>query len=82
MSATAMLFGVYGQSPHTILALPVFAWEVSLAIWLIARGFKPSPIIPTGAPSAGMQTPQPVGWAAGGPGGTREDSASSPALRT
>ena len=61
VSATAMLFGVYGQSTHTILALPVFAWEVSLAIWLIVRGFKPSPIIPTGAPPAGIQTPQPVG---------------------
>jgi Domain of unknown function (DUF4386) len=61
VSATVMLFGIYGQSTHTILALPVFACEVSFAIWLIARGFKPSPITPTGAPPAGMQTPQPVG---------------------
>lgn len=44
VSATAMLFGAYGQSVHTVLALPVFAWEVSVAIWMIAKGFKPSSI--------------------------------------
>ena len=27
-----------------IATVPVFAWEASLAIYLIAKGFKPSPI--------------------------------------
>ena len=27
-----------------IAALPVFAWEMTLAVWLIAKGFKPSAI--------------------------------------
>jgi hypothetical protein len=61
MSATAMLFGVYGQSTHTILALPVFAWEVSFAIWLIAKGFKPSPMTAISAREAEGHTPLPVG---------------------
>lgn len=45
-SATAVMFGVYRQvSPWgAITAVPVFAWETTLAVWLIARGFKPSPI--------------------------------------
>jgi hypothetical protein len=43
-SATATLFGVYDQISvlASIAALPVFAWELSLAIWLIAKGFRPS----------------------------------------
>jgi Domain of unknown function (DUF4386) len=46
VSATAVMFGAYGQTSAvgTITAIPVFAWEVSLAVWLIAKGFKPSPI--------------------------------------
>jgi hypothetical protein len=27
-----------------VAAVPVFAWEVSLAVWLIVKGFRPSPI--------------------------------------
>jgi len=53
LSATAMLFGVYGQSVHTVLALPVFAWEVSFALWLIVKGFKPSAI--TAISSSGVE---------------------------
>ncbi|RZU74320.1 uncharacterized protein DUF4386 [Micromonospora kangleipakensis] len=45
-SATAVLFGRYDQlSPWgSIAALPVFAWEVSLAAYLILKGFRPSPL--------------------------------------
>lgn len=45
-SATAVLFGLYEQVSvwGAIAAIPVFAWEVTLAVWLIAKGFKPSPI--------------------------------------
>ena len=58
LSATAMLFGVYGQGTHTVLALPVFAWEVSVAIWMIAKGFKPSAIA---SPEFDGKTPLPLG---------------------
>lgn len=61
VSATAMLFGVYGQSTHTILALPVFAWEVSLAIWLIAKGFSPSTIPSINSPEVEGRATVPLG---------------------
>ncbi|MFB7055258.1 DUF4386 domain-containing protein [Streptomyces vinaceus] len=40
-SATAVLFGLYAQvsDAGTLAALPVFAWEVGLAAWLLAKGF-------------------------------------------
>ncbi|WP_084757373.1 DUF4386 domain-containing protein [Micromonospora cremea] len=42
-SAVAVLFGLYSPVDHAIAALPVFAWEVSLAVYLIVKGFRPSP---------------------------------------
>jgi Ca2+/Na+ antiporter len=44
--ATAVLFGVFEQVSvwGALGALPVFAWEMSLAVWLIVKGFKPSPL--------------------------------------
>ena len=47
-SGTAMLFGVYELTSAWpfVMAVPVFAWEVSFAIWLIVKGFKtPSPAL-------------------------------------
>jgi hypothetical protein len=43
VSATAVLFGAYQQVslPGAVAPLPVFAWELSLAIFLIAKGFRP-----------------------------------------
>ncbi|MFJ7586718.1 DUF4386 domain-containing protein [Streptomyces sp. NPDC097617] len=40
-SATAVLFGVYEQVSvaGSLAALPVFAWEVTLAVRLLAKGF-------------------------------------------
>jgi hypothetical protein len=51
MSAVAVLFGVYGQMSTVglVVALPVFAWEVSLALWLIVKGFRPVGILATPA---------------------------------
>lgn len=45
--ATAVLFGVFEQVSAwgAVAALPVFAWEMSLALWMIIKGFKPSPVI-------------------------------------
>jgi hypothetical protein len=46
------LFGLWGQfsSVALILVLPVALWELSLGVWLVVKGFKPSPI------TAGMTT--------------------------
>jgi hypothetical protein len=45
-SATAALFR--GNDPVTVLAaiatVPIFLWELSLGVWLVVKGFKPSPI--------------------------------------
>lgn len=37
------MFGLYAQLsvPGSLAALPVFAWELGFAGWLIARGFGP-----------------------------------------
>ena len=42
----ATLFGGIGQysSLAALAALPVAAWELSLGIWLVVKGFNPSPI--------------------------------------
>ena len=50
-TATAVLFGAYEQTSGTnfVFTLPEIAWEASLAIYLIAKGFRPSPIL-TGDP--------------------------------
>jgi hypothetical protein len=42
VSGTSMLFGVYEltSSWPLIMAVPVFAWEVSFALWLILKGFR------------------------------------------
>jgi len=45
-SSTATLFGFFDQlSPvAALLALPVGLWELSLGLWLVIKGFKPSPV--------------------------------------
>jgi hypothetical protein len=52
-AATAVLFGVVDRSsgPALLVALPEIAWEASLGIYLIVKGFKPAAILrDTGAP--------------------------------
>lgn len=48
VSATAVLFGLYEQVsvPGSLAAVPVFAWEVALAVRLIVKGFDPAPVRP------------------------------------
>ncbi|MEV6521610.1 DUF4386 domain-containing protein [Longispora sp. NPDC051575] len=43
-SGTAVLFGLYEQvsTVGSLAALPVFGWEVSFAVYLVARGFRPA----------------------------------------
>jgi hypothetical protein len=46
LSFVLILFGAYenGSGPATLLALPEIAWEVSLGIYAVWKGFRPSPI--------------------------------------
>lgn len=57
-SAIAVLFGLYGPAAHAISALPVFVWEVSFAVFLIAKGFKSIPVGDREAPSGDLR-PEP-----------------------
>ncbi len=45
-SFVAVLFGAYEQVslPSAIATIPEFLWELSLGIYLVVKGFKPSPI--------------------------------------
>ena len=44
-SSVAILFGAYEQVSGVALlaAVPVFAWEMALAVWMIVKGLEPSP---------------------------------------
>ena len=46
-SFIAILFGLWGQmsTQAAVAALPIALWEFSLGIWLVVKGFKPSPIL-------------------------------------
>lgn len=50
----ATLFGQIEQSSAAaaLAALPVAVWELSLGVYMVVKGFKPSPIIATSTPSA------------------------------
>ena len=46
LSSIAVLLGAYGQNGiHTLLSVPEAAFELSFAIYLIAKGFRPSPVL-------------------------------------
>jgi hypothetical protein len=44
-SDIAVLFGVIGKSapPAALAAIPIALWELSLGVWLVVKGFNPSP---------------------------------------
>ena len=52
----AMLFDVFepGSLPQVITAAPEFVWELSLGIYLMVKGFKPSPILSPNTGAAGV----------------------------
>jgi hypothetical protein len=44
-----LLNSLFGLWPHVsaltaISALPIVPWKFSLGVWLVAKGFKPSPV--------------------------------------
>ncbi len=45
-SDLAVMFGIWEQTslPAGIATVPIALWEVSLGVWLVVKGFKPSPI--------------------------------------
>ena len=46
LSAIAVLFGVYEQDGlHALFSLPEAVFEAAFAIYLIVKGFRPSPIL-------------------------------------
>jgi Domain of unknown function (DUF4386) len=53
-SSILVLFGFYEQLSvwGSIMVGPEFIWELSLGIWLIVKGFKPSPIASQSAQTA------------------------------
>ncbi len=64
ITATAVLFGAYKQTSgwSLLLTAPEIAWEASLGIYLIVKGFKRSPLAPGDSPPA-PAPPAPAGFA-------------------
>ena len=60
ISGSAVLLNVIdrGSAPQAIATIPEFLWELSLGIYLMVKGFKPSPI------TAGLGSPAPPSAAA------------------
>jgi Domain of unknown function (DUF4386) len=65
-SGTAVLLGVFeaGSAPQVIATAPEFVWELSLGIYLMVKGFKPSPILSGTIADAGVGQRPPVPAAA------------------
>ena len=59
VTALLVLFGAYGQSSGAsfVLTLPEAVWELSLGIYLIVKGFKPSPILYDDGRDTGVDGP-------------------------
>lgn len=64
----AMLFGVFkaGSAGQAIVTIPEFFWELLLGIYLIVKGFKPSPITADDTRPAGADTGSPARVAVAG----------------
>jgi uncharacterized protein DUF4386 len=59
VTALLVLFGAYDQSSGAsfVLTLPEAVWEFSLGVYLIVRGFRPSPLLYDDGPRAGVDGP-------------------------
>jgi hypothetical protein len=62
IDVTAIFFGSYdlGSAWHGITAAPIFFWELSLGVWLVVKGFKPSPITMSSIPADAAHPALPV----------------------
>jgi hypothetical protein len=62
ISGTAVLFNVIqpGSAPQVIATIPEFIWELSLGIYLMVKGFKPSPILSGTTGNAGADGRSPA----------------------
>jgi hypothetical protein len=58
-SAVAVLFGAYSQTSAwgALSAVPVFAWELALAGWLVVKGFRPERVEALMRQRAGVSEP-------------------------
>lgn len=74
-SVTAILFGITDQISvvSTIAVLPIALWELSLGIWLVAKGFDPQAIARLDVVDPVQVGAQPAARLAGGSSGTRPD---------
>ena len=61
-SGTAVLFGVIepGSAAQVIATIPEFVWELSLGIYLVVKGFRPSPITAGGRRPVEVDAPVPI----------------------
>jgi hypothetical protein len=58
VSAIAVLFGAYEQDgPHALFSVSEFLFEAAFAIYLIVKGFRPSPILDDARLPAGTAAP-------------------------
>ena len=46
LSGTAVILGVIeaGSAAQTLAVIPEFFWELSFGVYLIVKGFRPSPV--------------------------------------
>jgi hypothetical protein len=54
LAATGALFDVWdkGSAPQGLLTVGEFVWELSLGVYLIAKGFRPAALAALGVPEA------------------------------
>jgi hypothetical protein len=59
LTGVAVLLGAKPSGLPVLLTAPEAIWEFSLSVWLLARGFRPSPILtgPPAIPSAAIPSP-------------------------
>ena len=53
--------GDLGDVGIRLRTMPVAAWELSLGIWLVVKGFRPSPLTSTSTSAVGVPPVLPVG---------------------
>jgi hypothetical protein len=77
-SAIAELFGVYDQVSAVggLTALPVFAWEICLAGWLVFKGFNTYAVDRAGADSRASAASASASWTTTGDSGSASVSGS------